>query len=202
MRLIFITLVLFLYTGCSTIKPSIAEYKIAIKTVKPNNLSSGCQKKSLKVSEAFSSNSLMSLRMNYVQDESKIYSYSQAQWSNSPNKEITSQIVKSLRESKLFQSVQNSKSRSRSDLVLETNIEDFMQYFSKNLASSHSSVVINFTLIDSSTNEVLSSKTFSSKRDTKTLDASGGVQGLNLALEDVLNQGLKFLNEVCSDTGE
>jgi len=197
MRLIFITLFIFLISGCSTSTSSVAEYKIAINAVKPNSLSSGCQKKSLKVSEAFSSNSLMSLKMNYIQDKSKIYSYSQAQWNNSPNKEISSQIVKALRESELFKTAQNIKSRSKSDLILETNIEDFMQYFSKDLTSSYVNVVISLTLIDASSSEVLATKTFSVKRDVETLDASGGVESLSLALEDALSQGLEFLNEVC-----
>ncbi|MEA2092287.1 MAG: hypothetical protein U9O83_07985, partial [Campylobacterota bacterium] len=107
-KLTFIMLFLFLLSGCSTIKPPVTEYKIALKTPLSNSSSKGCQDKSLKVSQAFSSSSLMSLQMNYVQGESKIYAYSQAQWNNSPNQEVSSQIVKTLRESKLFKNTQSS----------------------------------------------------------------------------------------------
>ena len=159
--------------------------------------SSGCREKSLKISEAFSSSSLMSLQMNYMQDSSEIYAYSQAQWNNSPNQEVTSQVLKVVRASKLFKNTQSAKSRSRSNLILETHIEDFMQYFNKDLTASHSSVSMNVTLIDAKTSSVIASKTFTSKKDAQTLDASGGVQGLDSALEDVLVQSIEFLNEVC-----
>ena len=194
---IFMVVFIFLLSACSTTKPSVTEYKITVKALKQSDLSSGCRDKSLKVSQAFSSSSLMSLKMNYVQDESKIYAYSQAQWNNSPNQEVSSQIVKILRESKLFKNTQNSKSRSKSDLILETNIEDFMQYFNKSDTESYSSVVINLTLIDAQTSEVIATKTFSSKIDVKSLDASGGVKALDTALGNVLGQSLVFFNEVC-----
>ena len=196
-KLIFIALFLFLLSGCTATNSSITEYKIALKTQESNNLSGGCIDKSLKVVQAFSPSSLMSLQMNYVQGESKVYAYSQARWSNSPNKEISSQMLKVLRESKLFKNTQNSKSRSKSNLILETNIEEFMQYYSKDLTESYSYVVISLTLIDAYTSEVLATKTFSAKSDVETLDASGGVNGLGNALSDVLNQSLNFLNEVC-----
>ena len=196
-KLYFTVLFLFLLSGCTTIKPSVTEYKIAFKSLSSNSLSDGCKDKSLKVAQAFSSNSLMSLQMNYTQDESKVYAYSQAQWNNSPNQDISSHIVKVLRESELFKNTQNSKSRSRSNLILETNIEEFMQYYSQDLTESYSNVVISLTLIDAHTSEVLATKTFSAKSDVLTLDASGGVKGLKNALNDVLNQSLVFLNEVC-----
>ncbi|WP_373034753.1 ABC-type transport auxiliary lipoprotein family protein [Sulfurimonas sp.] len=196
-KLLFVTVLLFLLSGCSTTKPTVVEYKLSQKVLNHNSSAKGCKDKSLKVSQAFSSSSLMSLRMNYVLDEHKIYAYSQAQWNNSPNQEITSQIAKTLRESKLFKNVQNSKSRSKSDLILEINIEDFMQYYSKNLDYSDAKVGISFTLIDSITSEVIATKTFNAKKEAASLDASGGVKGLDGALADVLTQGLGFLNEVC-----
>ena len=197
LRLTLTALFLFLLLGCSTTKPPVTEYKIALKTPQSNSLSSGCRDKSLKVSQAFSPSSLMSLQMNYVQDESKIYAYSQAQWNNSPNQEVSIVIVKTLRESELFKNTQSSKSRSKSDLILEINIEDFMQYFSKDLTESYSNVVITLTLIDAQSSRVIASKTFSAKMDASSLDASGGVKALDAALQDVLSQSIVFLNEVC-----
>ena len=196
-KLYLTLLILFLLSGCSTIKPSITEYKITLQTLNSNSESTGCIDKSLKVSKAFSSSSLMSQQMKYVQDEHKIYEYSQAQWMNTPNQEISSQIVKSIRDSKLFKSTQNDKSRSRSDIILETTIEDFMQYFSKDFTESYVNVVISLSLIDSRTGEVISTKALESKVEANSLDAAGGVKALDIALRDVLNQNLEFLNGVC-----
>lgn len=197
-KLYLIAITIFLLSGCTSPKPPVIEYKVSTKFVNTSSESEGCKRKSLKVSQAFSSNSLMSLKMNYVQGEHKIYTYSQAQWNNSPNQEISSALVKALRDSKLFRNTLSSKSRSRSDLILEVNIEDFMQYFNKELTTSYSNVVISLSLIDAKTRQVLATKTFSAKKEVQTLDASGGVKGLDLALQEVLTEGLKFLNGVCN----
>lgn len=196
-RVYFALVLVFLLSACSTTKPAVTEYKLSLKELNNNSDSTECRDKSLKVSQAFSSSSLMSLHMNYVLDENKIYAYSQAQWNNSPNQEITSQVVKVLRESKLFKNTQNSKSRSKGDLILELNIEDFMQYYSEDLKHSHARVVVSFTLIDAMTSKVIATKTFSAKKETSSADASGGVKALDEALGDVLVEGLEFLNEVC-----
>ncbi|MEA2092286.1 MAG: hypothetical protein U9O83_07980, partial [Campylobacterota bacterium] len=90
-----------------------------------------------------------------------------------------------------------SKSRSKNDLILEINIEDFMQYFSKDLTQSYSKVVLSLTLIDAKTSRVIASDTFSAKMDALSLDASGGVKALDAALQDVLSQSVGFLNEAC-----
>jgi cholesterol transport system auxiliary component len=132
-----------------------------------------------------------------MQEKHKIYSYSQSRWNNSPNQEISSQILSAIRDAKLFDSVQNAKSRSKSDLILEINIEDFMQYYSDGLSASYVNVVMNFTLIDAKTNKTLATKGFSTKKDVKSLDATGGVEVLDAALEEIISQGLDFLGGAC-----
>ena len=135
--------------------------------------------------------------MYYVQGNGKIYSYSQAKWNNSPNQEITSQTLKVLRDSEIFKYTQNSKSRSTSDLILEINIVDFMQYYNKDITESNANVVISLTLIEAKSNKVVASKTFSAREEVQALNASGGVKGLDIALDDVLNQGVEYLSEIC-----
>jgi len=198
MRNIYILAIfLVLLSGCSTTKPTVIEYKLSLKDLDKNSVSKGCQDKSLKVSQAFSSSSLMSLNMNYILGGSKIYSYSQAQWNNSPNQEITSQIVQLLREAKLFKTTQSSKSRSVSDYILETTIEDFMQYYDEKITTSYVNVSIHMSLIDVKTNKVVASKRFVKRIKTKSLDAEGGVKALDIALKDILKESLKFLDGVC-----
>ncbi len=196
-KIYFAIILVYLISGCSTKEPAVTEYKLSQKILKHSNVFQGCRDKSLKVSQAFSSSSLMSPQMNYVLDSYKIYTYSQAQWNNSLNKEISSQIVKAIREAKVFKNTQNSKSRSKSDFILEINIEDFMQYYNKSLDKSHVNAEINFTLIDSITNKVIATKTFKAREEATSLDASGGVKALDSALANILDQGLDFLNEVC-----
>ena len=192
-----IAMFIFLLSGCSVTKPAITEYRLSQKDFSLKSYCNSCKDKSLKVSSAFSSNSLMTLEMNYMQDKHKIYSYSQSQWNNSPNQEISSQVLCALRDAKLFESVQNAKSRSKSDLILEINIQDFMQYFSGDLSASYVNVAICFTIIDANTNKTIATKGFSAKKDVKSLDAIGGVEALDVALEEVINEGLDFISGVC-----
>lgn len=196
MRIILIILTI-LFGGCTTIKPPVAEYRVVAKDLKIGNAATGCKEKSLKVAQAFSSNSLMSLNMDYTESNNRVFSYSQSQWQESPNSLVSAELLKSIRDSELFSSVHSSKSRVKSNLVLETNIEEFMQFYSQDMKSSFVHVVVSLTLIDAKTNSVIADKTFSSKFDAKTVDAKGGVEALSSALSEIVSQNIEWLGGVC-----
>jgi len=196
MKILLIILTL-LFSGCTTIKPTIAEYYLTAKDIKVKNDVLGCRDKSLKIANVFSSSSLLSSKMEYMQAENKVYSYSQSQWQESPNSMVASILLKTMRESELFSSVHSSKSRVKSSLILETSIEEFMQFFSKDLKASHVKVTINFSLIDTKTNQVVSDKSFSSQVDARTPDAQGGVESFREALSEILTKNLEYLSGVC-----
>lgn len=197
MKYVYILIAGMMFFGCSTTQPPVTEFRIKTQIQDGSFKSKGCIDKSLKVAQAFSSNSLMTLNMNYAQGEHKQFVYTQSQWAESPNLAITAEILKLLRETKLFKTVQISKSRTKNDLILEINIEDFMQYFSDDHTSSYANVVVNLTIVDATSSGVIGSKTFLSRVDAKTLDAVGGVEALNAALLDVLSQSSLWLNKVC-----
>ncbi len=198
MKIIFSTIIFFLFISCSTTKPAITEYRLNMKNLDlTTDVANGCRDKSLKISQAFSPSTLMSLQMNYVQGSGAVYTYSQAQWNNSPNQEITAQVLKAIRDANIFKSTQNPKSRTKSDLILEINIEDFMQYYNNDLSKSFVNIIISLSLIDSKTSQVVDTKTFHVKKDIQMLNATGGVKGLDSALDELLVDGVVFLNEVC-----
>lgn len=197
MKLLYIVLAVFTLTGCSTTIPSVAEYRISTQENSKSFTQSSCSDKSLKVAQAFSSSSLMTLNMNYGQGPHKRFVYTQSQWAESPNSAITAEILKSIKSTKLFKSVQVSKSRSNNNLLLETSIEDFMQYFSEDEKSSYANVIINLSLIDTSSNRVVATKTFDSKVEVLTIDADGGVVALNQALENTFLESVEWFGDVC-----
>lgn len=197
MKYIIIIIAILLLSGCTTVKPSITEYKIAANNSNIKSNVEGCKDETLKIAQAFSPSSLMSLKMDYAQDDSKVFSYSQAHWSESPNHSITISILKEIRDANFFKNVQISKSRSKGSWILEIHIEDFLQYYTKDLKESSVKAVISLTFIDAKTNEIIASKTFSSIVNTNTLDASGGARALNSALTGILTQNIQWLNEVC-----
>lgn len=196
MRAILIILTIF-FSGCTTIKPPVTEYSVVTKELKKESAAKGCVNKSLKIAQAFSSNSLMSLNMEYTQDVNRVFSYSQAQWRESPNSLVTSELLKNIGNSKLFSSVHPSKSRVKSDLILETNIDEFMQFYTQDMKKSFVHVGFSLTLIDAKTNSVIKSQYFSSKFDAKTLDAQGGVEATQNALFEIIFQNIDWLGGVC-----
>ena len=197
MRYILVLLLMMILSGCTTTVPSITEYRISVQAPVYIQKSTSCKTKSLKVAQAFSSSSLMSHHMDYAQGDAKQYTYSQAQWSQSPNLAVGAQLLKHIRETQLFKTVLNSKSRSKSDLILEINIEDFMQYFNEDETKSYVHIVLTLTLLDTKTSKPIATKSFEVREDVKTLDASGGVDALNHALEVIINKSIKYLEDKC-----
>lgn len=200
MKLILPILLLLILGGCGAKVPVATKYKINtiadIERYKTNN-NSKCKRESLKVMQTFSSNMLMSKEMNYVLDLNQVYPYSTAQWAITPNRIVSDEYFKMLRELNMFSSVGNSKSRSKASWLLETRVEDFMQYYENDNTSSYVKVAINVTLLDSRTSNVIASKVFKSKLDVQTLDAEGGVAALNKALADILSQSALWISEEC-----
>jgi len=186
---------IFFFTACSTKQP-VTEYRIYLKTDSSKVQKTRCKDKTLKIYNAFSSNSLNSLQMNYVENNLIESIYSQSQWAQIPSKVITLEVLKELNKLNIFKSVQLETSRSESDLLLEINIEDFMQYFIKGNKESYVKAIINFTLIDTNTRSVLFSKTFVQKIEAQP-NAKGGVVALSKALKNILIDSGKWLKESC-----
>ena len=196
MRYISIIFFGLLFVGCSATKVAVTEYKISANLNLKKSMSKSFQTKSLKISKCFSSNKLKTLNMNYMQGKSKVYSYSQSIWSESPNEAITSEVLKMLRDKQIFKSVQSSKSRVKSDLVLEITMDKFIQSFDNELKNSYADIALNFSLIDAKTNKVITSKNFKAKYISNTPDANGGVEALNKALNKVLIDSENWFEEI------
>jgi len=194
----YVALVVFLFlSGCTITQPAITEYRIKPLIVAAKFDANACKKKSIKVAQTFSSNALMSQKMHYTKDAYGEYTFNESEWSDSPSKAITAELVKSIRGTNLFASVQSYKSRSISEYTLESTIEDFSQNFSSDNKSSYVNVIISMVLIDTRSGQVIDSRQFIKKVDTKSADAESGVVALNEALSDVLYQSNLWLSKVC-----
>ena len=189
-------IIMYFLSACTVVKPHISEY-IINPVISQNSSMGSCNKHSLKVLQSFSASSLMSTKMHYILGNYKRESFTQSQWAESPNRAITNRILSMLQSSKIFNTVQVSKSRTKSDFYLETNIEDFIQYFSEDEKSSFVNVVITMTLIDTKTNSILKSKTFKEEVKVLSMDAQGGVIALNSALTKILVESQKWIVGVC-----
>ncbi|WP_207562443.1 ABC-type transport auxiliary lipoprotein family protein [Sulfurimonas aquatica] len=197
MKFLFIVVVFIFLGGCSINNPAVKEYRIHLEPKTVTYDSQSCKEKSLKVGQVFSSSSLLSHRMKYMKDGYSEFSFTQSEWAQSPNKALSAELVKSVRSSGLFSSVNSYKSRSRSDLILETNLEEFIQYFSNDNNSSFVNISLSLSLVETGTSKVLQTKYISKKLGTKSLDAQGGVKAFNEALSGVLKESNDWLSEAC-----
>ena len=198
MKSIFISLLIILLGGCVTTKvPAKSEYRINTALEVQKSESNSCKQKSLKVAQAFSSGTLMSKHMMYALGDTKQYAYTESIWAENPNLVITSHILKLVRATDLFQSVQISKSRASNDFILEINIEDFMQYFDEESSHSHANISLTLTLIEIKSNRVIATQSFDAKVDVQELNAQGGVNGLKEALNIILKDVNNWIIGVC-----
>ncbi len=188
---------MFLFTGCTVTKPLVLEYRIAPEVKITTYKSTLCNKRSLKVRKVYSSTSLMSKKMRYAEDGYKEFSFSESGWAESPNKAISSQLVKSIKSTNIFSSVHGFKSYTKSNYILESNLEDFMQYFIDNEGKSYVIVSLDMTLFDAKTGKNVSNRNFTKRVRVMDLNAEGGVKALNSGLTDVLEEINKWLSEVC-----
>jgi ABC-type uncharacterized transport system auxiliary subunit len=184
-------------SGCVSPQPPMQEFILDTNTSLPSFNQNKCLDKTIKISRPFSDASLFSLSMKYTENNLQQYSYSKSQWAKSPNAMINADIVHLVRNLNIFQSVQIAKSRTKNDLILETDIEKFMQYYDNKDTSSYANIVITFSLINAKTHVVIGTKTFSSKVNAATLDAKGGVEALNAALQNIEKEAAIWLKGIC-----
>ena len=198
MKYLFISVCMLFLSGCvTTVVPAKSEYRINTDVVPAQSESNACKQKSLKVSQAFGSSVLVSNHMMYAIGDLKQYAYTESLWAENPNTVITSKILKLIRDTGVFKSVQVSKSRSRNDFILEINIEDFMQYFDEASLHSHANISLALTLIDIKSNRVVATQSFNAKVDVQELNAQGGVKGLREALNIILKDVNTWIVGVC-----
>jgi len=194
---LMISLTLLIFTGCTVTKPHVSSYRIAPVLGEEKNEVGTCKDNSLKIAQVFTSKGLMSKKMHYVETGYKEFIYTESDWSNAPNKAISKSLLASIRESGLFLNVNSANSRSKSDLYLETNVEEFVQFYDMEESSSHVEVKLSFTLVNLKNNKILDSKVISENITTDALNAEAGVEALNSAFAKVLKETNLWLSKAC-----
>jgi len=196
MKYLWISLFM-LMSACTVTQPYIVEYKISPKISNEKSSAKMCKEKSLKVAQVFGSSSLMSHSMKYSKNKYEEHSFTESKWATTPAVAINESIVQSIRSKNIFSNVSSFKSRSRSDFILESDVDEFMQYFSDENNSSFVKVSITMSLIDAKNKKVLKSKMFTEEMNVVNLNAKSGVEELNIALQTVLEQSNEWLEDIC-----
>ncbi len=194
-QLLFLCMSL-LFIGCSQEVPPVKRYRLEVQIPKVQLKKSYCEQKSLKILFPSSTYEYTTNDFYYVQgDEEGIYT--QSNWVRTPANDIYYLILKNIRKSGIFHTVESYSSVAKGDLNLEIEIEDFKQYFSKDAKRSYVVVDLTLTLIDKKNYQVVAQQSFYNKILTTSADAQGGVVALSRSLEFLLPQMIKWLGENC-----
>ncbi|QOP41741.1 ABC-type transport auxiliary lipoprotein family protein [Sulfurimonas marina] len=193
MRIVLLAITVFLLSGCSVTYPSMTDYRIDPEVELPVD-QNRCKKHSIKISPVFSNVSLSSTTMRYSVGRYKEYSYTQSAWADTPNRVIANKLVNVLDEAGLFDGVYGYKSSKKGDLVLEMSINEFIQSFNAAEDSSEAKIDISFNLVERKSGKLIASKSFYKVMKTKTADAEGGVEALNILLGKVLEDTVVWLS--------
>ncbi len=196
MKRVYLIITLLLLTGCSKTLSPITAYTID-PSMHESKYSSVCKGKTLRVGKVFTSQNLMLKQMKYASNDYKQFSYTESKWANIPSKAISRALLRSIRDAKIFDSVSSYRSHTRDDLLLETNVYNFMQYYSEKEKKSYVDVTFSLSLVDTQKAKTLHSVVIKREVESKTLDAEGGVIALNEALESVLEETNRWLSESC-----
>lgn len=196
MQYILACLSIMVLAGCSVSTPAVSEYRLAPTLETTHEKALACAH-TLKVQNVLSSASLMTQKVYYAAGQYKQFAYTQAAWSDTPQKRIGDLYVSLLRERGVFQSVHSYRSNVLADRALEIVVEDFMQYYDENYKTSHAKVQLSLTLIDTAAKKPLATKTFAAEKQTPSLDAQGGVEALNAALQEAMEASAIWLEGAC-----
>jgi len=118
------------------------------------------------------------IRFSYSSSDRGVYQNSQ--WSNTLEKLIEGNIITALQQSRLFKAVLPYSSTAGDDLRLESMIYDFSHHVRGN--ESYAVVSIEFALIDTHTGQLIRTKRFSYREETRTTNAKGYVEATNKIL--------------------
>jgi len=196
MKIALIMSTLF-FIGCTTTQPHMAEYVLAPKIEKRNYESKKCHDRSIKIGQVFSAKALRTKKMKYIQDELQEDTFTQSQWSRTPSHAISDALLISIRSSGLFEDVSSFRSKAKTDLLLETHVEKFIQYFEDTNEKSYVEVVMTLNLLETKSAKSIGHTTVSTKVQSSSVDAKGGVVALNKALQKSLLEVNSWLNGAC-----
>ena len=188
--------VLFI-SGCATKTPHIQEYVLHVNSKTKVYKKSRCQDKTLKILKPYSASEYMVRELHYVVEGVEQNRFNYSSLSASPSQVLHDELVKLVRESRIYGSVLGSESVAGSSEVLEIELKTFKQYFSKDLKQSHVVMDVTLSVVDTKTYKVVAQKRFVGKKDVATLDAKGGVVALSALAREELGSMIEWLAKGC-----
>ncbi|MFA6630306.1 MAG: ABC-type transport auxiliary lipoprotein family protein [Sulfuricurvum sp.] len=184
--------VLLLYSGCSTVTPSISEYTILPSPVLANASAESSSSRTLRIASIKTLPSLASKNLYYFYEKGESGHYLYSRWSDTPSVLLERSLSSVLQEKNMFKAFFPSSSSAQSDLILESDLNAFYHRLNDN-GTSQGYLDITYRLIDSTTKKTIGSKHFTIITPAPTNNAKGAVEALTRATETVSDQCAQWL---------
>ncbi len=189
-------IMMILASGCSSkTAKTIDVYTLTYQGHSTKNISTPKTDKVLKITLPQSSKEIQKNKILYANTPQQREAYAYSRWSDTPNQMIEQFLVSHLNHSGLFKAVIPNMSQVKPEWILESNIEDFYQNFDDK-KKAFSIVNIQFFLINKKDKKLIARYHISVKVPSSSLDARGGVQAFNLALEKVAKELQMWLKKL------
>jgi ABC-type uncharacterized transport system auxiliary subunit len=188
--------VVVVFSGCATHYTAPNSYILSLEqqSVMKDSVET-CTQASLEVADVFVPRSLLSRKIYYTVAGLEAYSYAHAEWLERPKELFTNFIQRRVQDAHIFSTVVSYRSQAEGEYLLESRVDEFMQYYDKDLKASYAVAKITFRLIDKKSAKVLKEYYFDKKIDVKTANARGGVEALNSLMNDAVQSLVKWLRK-------
>jgi cholesterol transport system auxiliary component len=129
-------------------------------------------------------------RMVYTKRVHELEYFAHSQWADVPTAMLGPVLVNALSASGRFRAVMGGPANVSGDLRLDIEIVSLQQEF--DTTPSHARVSLRAQLIDLENRDVLATRTFEAVQAAPSEDPYGGVVAINQALEQLLDQLVRF----------
>ncbi len=195
-RSILPLLIMLIVSGCSTITPAISQYSLLTEqTLQP--MGGKPSEKSLTVASSKPIPSLWGKDLIYVRPNGETGHYLYTRWSDTPSSMIQRSLLLALQDAAIFSSSAPSLSLSRSDWLLESELNAFEHRFYAN--RSEGFIDITYRVVDTQSKRPLASKRFKITAEAPSMDAVGGVEALRNAQYELNRQCLAWLTTLIKE---
>lgn len=186
-------LVLMSFLLCSCLSPIKSEplNRYVLKGVSQKKYANSNHPITLLVTQPSADPGYQSEEIVYVNKEFQLNHYSKNVWVAPPSQLLLPLLVESLRNTNYFHAVVSPPYVGDTDLRLETQLLKLQQeFFSKR---SHVRLSLQVNLINNHTNKIISTRTFNSIMEARTMGPYGGVVAANQATEALMQQITAFV---------
>lgn len=187
-----------LIIGCSTpLTPPINEYTI-LPSEHLQKEKAPLSPHTLSIASSKTLPSLSSKSLYYLREGGESGAYLYSRWSDTPAVLIQRSLTASLQEKGVFTSLLPQTSAVHANWVLESELSAFYHRFPKN-SKSEGVIDITYRLVDTSTKRSMGSKRFVITVAAPTDNATGGVNALTLATEELCTQVTTWITTLAQE---